>query len=81
MDLTGIPAYALVAEGLLPKLCETKEVPKLLRETVASGATGVGNAKGFYRYSKAGARRWEKAWVDFTYDIRKLAEKYDERKI
>jgi 3-hydroxybutyryl-CoA dehydrogenase len=81
MDLTGIPAYAAVMEGLLPKLCNTTEVPKLMREIVASGAQGIGNAKGFYPYTKARARRWEKVWVDFTYDIRKLADKYDARKI
>ena len=81
MDLTGIPAYAAVMEGLLPKLCNTTEVPALMREMVASGAVGVGNAKGFYPYTKAKARRWEKAWVDFTYDIRNLADRYDGRKI
>jgi 3-hydroxyacyl-CoA dehydrogenase len=81
MDLTGIPAYALVMEGLLPKLCNDKAVPKLMRDMVASGATGIGNARGFYRYTKASARRWEKAWVDFTYDMRKLAEKYAEDKV
>ncbi len=81
MDLTGIPAYALVMEGLLPKLANTKAVPKLMREMVASGAQGVSNAKGFYPYTKKSARRWEKTWVDFTYDIRKLAEKYSERNV
>jgi 3-hydroxybutyryl-CoA dehydrogenase len=81
MDLTGIPAYGAVMEGLLPKLCNSAEVPKLMRETVAGGAQGIGNAKGFYPYTKASARRWEKAWVDFTYEIRKLADRYDDRKI
>ncbi len=81
MDLTGIPAYALVMEGLLPKLCDSTTVPKLMRDMVESGATGVGNARGFYPYTKASARRWERAWVEFTYDMRKLAEKYAEKKI
>lgn len=81
MDLTGIPAYAAVMEGLLPKLCDGRKVPRVMRDMVASGAQGVGNAKGFYRYTKASARRWEKAWVDFTFEIRKLAEKYDQRSI
>ncbi len=81
MDLTGIPAYAAVMDGLLPKLCDTKETPRMMKEMVASGAQGVGNAQGFYPYTKAGARRWEKAWVDFTYEIRRLADKYDSRKI
>jgi 3-hydroxybutyryl-CoA dehydrogenase len=81
MDLTGIPAYAAVMEGLLPKLCNSKQVPKLMREKLRSGAQGIANANGFYPYTKAGARRWEAAWVDFTYEIRKLADRYDERKI
>jgi 3-hydroxybutyryl-CoA dehydrogenase len=81
MDLTGIPAYAAVMEGLLPKLSNARDVPKMMRDMVASGAQGVGNARGFYPYTKASARRWEKAWVDFTYEIRKLADQYDSRKI
>jgi 3-hydroxybutyryl-CoA dehydrogenase len=81
MDLTGIPAYAAVMDGLLSKLCDTKEVPKVMKDVVARGAQGIGNAQGFYPYTKASARRWEKAWVDFTYEIRKLAEKFDSRKI
>jgi 3-hydroxybutyryl-CoA dehydrogenase len=76
MDLTGIPAYALVMEGLLPKLSNSKKVPALMRQKVASGAKGIANARGFHRYTKAGAREWEKKWVDFTYDIRRLADKY-----
>jgi 3-hydroxybutyryl-CoA dehydrogenase len=81
MDLTGIPAYGMVMEGLLPKLCNDAETPKIMRDMVASGAQGVGNAKGFYPYTKASAKRWAKAWVEFTFELRKLAEKYDARKI
>lgn len=79
MDLTGIPAYEMVMEGLLPKLSNSTKVPKLMRETVASGAKGIANARGFYPYTKESARRWEKKWIDFTYDIRRLADKYGER--
>ena len=68
-------------KGLLPKLSNTRAVPEMMRKMVASGAQGVGNAQGFYKYTKASARRWEKAWVDFTYEIRKLADKFDQRKI
>lgn len=81
MDLTGIPAYAAVMEGLLPKLSNAKKVPKMMRDMVSSGAQGVGNAQGFYPYTKASARRWEKAWTDFTYEIRNLAGKYDARNV
>ncbi len=79
MDLTGIPAYASVMKGLLPKLSDGKNVPALMQEKVQAGALGIANHKGFYRYTKADAKHWEKTWVDFTYDIRSLVEKYAKR--
>jgi 3-hydroxybutyryl-CoA dehydrogenase len=79
MDLTGIPAYMTVMEGLLPELENTTKVPKLMRAMVKSGALGIANQKGFYKYTKAEAAQWEKAWVEFTYDIRGLAEKYQKQ--
>jgi len=79
MDLTGIPAYAAVARDLLPELCCQTQVPKLMQDVVASGARGVSNAKGFYSYTPAQAKRWEKRFLEFSYDIRALALKYRER--
>jgi 3-hydroxybutyryl-CoA dehydrogenase len=79
MDLTGIPAYMRVMEHLLPELCCTKEVPELMRKVVGSGALGVANAKGFYKYTPQEARRWEKRFLRFTYDIRALAQKYSQK--
>jgi len=79
MDLTGIPAYAAVMEGLLPQLCNEKRVPRLMRQVVRSGAVGIANRNGFYPYTRPSAKEWEKVWVDFTYDIRKLVEKYEKR--
>lgn len=79
MDLTGIPAYMAVMEGLLPELCNTTEVPQLMKDTVGRGALGIANQDGFYKYDKVASLKWEKAWVDFTYDIRKLVEKYEQR--
>jgi 3-hydroxybutyryl-CoA dehydrogenase len=79
MDLTGIPAYAAVMRDLLPDLSCAKDVPKLMQEVVASGARGISNAKGFYSYTPAEAKRWEKRFVDFSYEIRALALKYAER--
>jgi 3-hydroxybutyryl-CoA dehydrogenase len=78
MDLTGIPAYMAVMRDLLPDLDCSKEIPKLMRETVESGARGVQNAKGFYKYTPAEAQRWEKKFLKFSYDIRALAQKYHE---
>ena len=43
------------------------------------GARGVSNAKGFYSYTPAQAKRWEKRFLEFSYDIRALALKYAEK--
>ncbi|MGH9326336.1 MAG: 3-hydroxyacyl-CoA dehydrogenase family protein [Terriglobia bacterium] len=78
LDLTGIPGYAAVMKGLFPELnCDTK-VPKLMKKVVASGARGVSNAKGFYRYTQAEALGWEKRFLKFSYEVRRLAQKYPE---
>ena len=78
MDLTGIPAYATVMKDLLPDLSCATKVPRLMQEVVQSGAHGVSNARGFYRYTPAQAKRWEKLFMQFSYQIRGLAEKYPE---
>jgi 3-hydroxybutyryl-CoA dehydrogenase len=78
MDLTGIPAYCAVMRDLLPELDCSKRVPPLIRRLVESGAQGVANAKGFYRYTPAQAKRWEKRFLKFSYDVRALARKYPE---
>lgn len=78
MDLTGVPAYRTVMRDLWPGLdCSTK-VPSLMKKVVDSGALGVANAKGFYRYTPAQAKRWEKLFLKFSYDVRALALKYPE---
>lgn len=78
MDLTGIPAYAAVMKDLLPDLnCSTK-VPRMMQKVVNSGGKGVSNAKGFYRYTPAQAKRWEDLFMEFSHEIRDLAERYPE---
>ncbi|MEO6283365.1 MAG: 3-hydroxyacyl-CoA dehydrogenase family protein [Dyadobacter sp.] len=76
MDLTGIPAYLTVMKDLFPDLDNTQKAPPLMEDLVASGAKGVSNAKGFYPYTPESAAAWEKLFIEFSYDIRKLAEKY-----
>jgi len=78
MDLTGIPAYYAVMRELLPDLDCRKQVPSLMTRVVESGAQGVANAKGFYQYTPVQARRWERRFLRFSYDIRTLAQKYAE---
>lgn len=76
MDLTGVPAYLAVMQDLFPELNNTDKAPAFFEQLVAAGAKGVSNAHGFYPYTEASAEKWEKLFVDFTYDIRKLSEKY-----
>ena len=79
MDLTGIPAYEAVMQDLLPELCNDVRVPSLMKQVTGSGARGVSNAKGFYSYTPAEAKRWERRFLKFTYEIRALAQKYPEK--
>lgn len=78
MDLTGIPAYAAVMKDLFPELNCSQKVPALMRKVVKSGAKGISNARGFYRYAPDEAKRWEKRFMKFSYEIRALAQKYPE---
>lgn len=77
MDLTGIPAYAAVMEGLFPKLSNQKAVPDLMQDAVRKGLEGISNGKGFYRYDARSIARWRKQWVEFAYDVKTLADKYE----
>jgi 3-hydroxybutyryl-CoA dehydrogenase len=43
-----------------------------------SGGRGTSNAKGFYRYTPAQAKRWEKLFRQFSFRIRDLAKDYPE---
>ncbi|WP_266365789.1 3-hydroxyacyl-CoA dehydrogenase family protein [Tellurirhabdus rosea] len=76
MDLTGIPAYLTVMKDLFPELSNTTETPPMMEDLVAAGAKGVGNAHGFYPYTPETAEEWETRFIEFSYDIRKLAQKY-----
>jgi 3-hydroxybutyryl-CoA dehydrogenase len=77
MDLTGIAPYAAVMEGLFPKLSNQKSSPEIMQKALRSGWEGISNGRGFYRYNQASAARWKKAWIEFTYDVKALADKYE----
>ena len=78
MDLTGIPAYFTVMKDLFPELDNSQTPPDFMEKLVSSGAKGVSNALGFYPYTKETAELWDKRFIEFSYDIRKLAEKYSQ---
>jgi 3-hydroxyacyl-CoA dehydrogenase len=61
---------------LFPELNNSIKPPHFIEELVTSGAKGVSNAHGFYPYTKESAEQWEKQFIKFTYEIRKLAERF-----
>lgn len=81
MDLTGIPAYLTVMKDLFPELSNATEAPAFMEDLVSAGAKGVSNAQGFYPYTPESAERWEEKFIEFSYDIRKLAKKYSSSSI
>lgn len=78
MDLMGLPAFEAVMHDLFPELNCAKRTPRLMEKLVKSGARGITNQKGFYRYTPAQAKRWERLFLQFSYDIRALAQRYPE---
>lgn len=76
MDLMGPQSYYRVMKDLLPELSTAPEIPAIMRKVVEGGGRGVGNGRGFYKYTAAEARQWEKAFLRFNYDVRKLTRKY-----
>jgi len=78
MDLTGVQAYHTVMKDLFPTLTNSTAVPKLIDDIVKAGGNGVSNKKGFYNYTPEEAKLWEQTFMEFSYEIRKLAAKYPE---
>lgn len=76
MDLTGVPAYHTVMKDLFPTLNNDTTVPKLIDDIVKAGGKGVQNAQGFYDYTPEEAELWKQTFEDFSYEIRRLAQKY-----
>jgi 3-hydroxybutyryl-CoA dehydrogenase len=76
MDLMGVEGYYRVMKELLPELSVDPGVPASMGNLVESGGRGISNGVGFYKYTAAQAKRWEKMFVKFNYEIRSLAAKY-----
>lgn len=76
MDLMGVQGYYRVMKDLLPELSADPDVPALIRKVAESGGRGTSNGVGFYKYTPAQAKRWERLFVRFNYEIRNLAMKY-----
>jgi 3-hydroxybutyryl-CoA dehydrogenase len=79
MDLMGVEAYYRVMKDLLPDLSTSPGIPACIANVVESGGRGITTGRGFYRYSTQEAQRWEKEFLKFNYEIRKLTGKYSAR--
>jgi 3-hydroxybutyryl-CoA dehydrogenase len=76
MDVCGVQAFAHVMKDLFPELSNRKSMPALMKRVAGSGAQGIANRRGFYRYSPAEAKRWEKRFMQFNYEVRRLNARY-----
>jgi 3-hydroxybutyryl-CoA dehydrogenase len=76
MDLTGLPAYAAVMSRLFRQLSNSTDVPNAMRMLVESGATGVANGRGFYKYTPEEAEQWEELLVDHVWNVRAMTGRY-----
>lgn len=79
MDLMGVEAYYRVMKDLLPDLSTSPAIPRTIAKVVESGGRGISNGRGFYRYTKAEAEKWEREFLKFNYEIRKLTAKYSKK--
>ena len=78
MDMMGVEAYYHVMRDLLPDLSSDPGIPKLMRNVVEEGGRGIRNGRGFYQYSPDEAKSWEKQFLAFNYDMRRLVAKYSD---
>lgn len=76
MDITGLQAYYHVMKDLFPTLDNRQDIPTWIEELGRSGANGISNGRGFYKYTEEEARAWERAFEDFSFAINRLTAQH-----
>lgn len=76
MDLTGVSAYVKVMEGLFPELSQAEQVPVFMKNLVSQGHNGLSTGSGFYNYTAETAANWERLFINFSLEIRRLSDVY-----
>jgi len=77
MDISGGPAlYARAMKHVLPSLGNTTELPETLKKLADSGAQGITNGRGFYKYTAEEAKEWEELYLEHAWAVRALQDKY-----
>lgn len=77
MDYLGIKHFASLAERTFEQLCNSKQVPQVMKDLVREKGRGIHNQKGLYPYSEQEARDWKKAFEKFSKEIYQLSSKTD----
>lgn len=76
MDLTGLSAYLKVMEDLFPELSQAEQVPEFMKKLVSQGHNGLSTGAGFYTYTAETAANWERLFMKFSLEIRRLSDVY-----
>jgi 3-hydroxybutyryl-CoA dehydrogenase len=76
IDITGGPAlYARAMERVLPTLSNSATIPRVLSELAESGAAGITNGRGFYRYTPEESQEWHDRYHRHVIEVAKLQDR------
>lgn len=76
IDMTGGPTlYARAMERVLPTLNNFTTIPKILSDLAESGAAGITNGRGFYRYTPEEALEWQDRYHRQVIEVGKLHDR------
>ncbi len=77
IDITGGPAlYAKAMKRVLPSLSNASTVPPVMQQLVKSGAHGITNGRGFFKYTKKEAHAWEKLYRKHALRVTAMHDEY-----
>ena len=77
IDLTGGPAlYAKAMAQVLPTLSNATDVPQLFVDLAESGAQGVSNGQGFYRWTESEAEQAEALFRRHAWNVHNQMNEY-----
>lgn len=76
MDLMGTYAYGMVMKDLNPELSKDRHLPEFFNRIIQQGGAGMANNRGFYHYRNGEARKWDKTFRKFSYQIQQIITKY-----
>lgn len=76
MDLMGTYAYGVVMKDLNGELSTAGKVPVFFDKLIQEEKLGMDKQEGFYGYTRAEVESWKAKSRKFSYEIRKVMDKY-----